>query len=171
MAQILFYNYYYQIKLNDKSRPENKEELFNLRHSSARNAIERIFGVLKHRFRILLLAPEYNLEIQGRIPAALACIHNFISIHNPCDKPISSTTSDTSVRVYDDVDDDFMLAGDEPDDTDLRQDMIAQKMWDDYVLLRAQREIDGDADFESELGEDGDEDENHEIENEDHEDD
>jgi hypothetical protein len=75
------------------------------------------------------------------------------------------------VRVYDDVDDDFMLAGDEPDDTDLRRDMIAQKMWDDYVLLRAQREIDGDAEFESELGEDGDEDENHEIENEDHEDD
>ena len=27
-------------------RPKNKEELFNLRHSSARNAVERIFGVL-----------------------------------------------------------------------------------------------------------------------------
>jgi hypothetical protein len=128
---------------------------------------------LKRRFQILLLAPEYNLEIQGRIPAALACIHNFISIHNPRDKPISSITgtSDTSVRVYDDVDEDFMLAGNEPDDTDLRRDMIAQKMWDDYVLLCAQREIDGDAEFESDLGEDGDsdEDEDHEIENEDHE--
>ena len=147
------------------------EELFNLHHSLARNAIERIFGVLKRRFRILLLAPEYNLEIQGRIPAALACIHNFISIHNPRDKPISSTTgtSDTSVRVYDDIDGDFMLAGDEPDDTDLRRDMIAQKMWDDYVLICAQREIDRDAEFESEFESDGDEDEYYEIENEDHE--
>ena len=27
-------------------RPQNKEELFNLRHSSARNAVERIFDVL-----------------------------------------------------------------------------------------------------------------------------
>jgi hypothetical protein len=29
-------------------RLRNKEELFNLRHASARNIIERIFGVLKH---------------------------------------------------------------------------------------------------------------------------
>ncbi|KAL0430554.1 UNVERIFIED_CONTAM: hypothetical protein Sradi_0681400, partial [Sesamum radiatum] len=27
--------------------PQNKEELFNLRHSSARNVIERTFGLLK----------------------------------------------------------------------------------------------------------------------------
>ena len=31
-------------------RPKTKEELFNLRHASARNVIERIFGVLKCRF-------------------------------------------------------------------------------------------------------------------------
>ena len=35
-------------------RPQNKEELFNLRHSSLRNAIERIFGVIKKRFPILV---------------------------------------------------------------------------------------------------------------------
>ena len=34
-------------------RPQNKEELFNLRHSSLRNVIERTFGVLKKRFGIL----------------------------------------------------------------------------------------------------------------------
>ena len=28
-------------------KPENAKELFNLRHSSLRNVIERIFGVLK----------------------------------------------------------------------------------------------------------------------------
>ena len=34
--------------------PHNPKELFNLRHASvARNAIERIFGILKQRFRIL----------------------------------------------------------------------------------------------------------------------
>ena len=58
--------------------PKDKKELFNLRHAQARNVIERIFGVLKRRFRILLLAPEYNIEIQNRIPAALAALHNFI---------------------------------------------------------------------------------------------
>ena len=34
---------------------KNKEELFNLCHASLWNAIERIFGILKKCFRILLL--------------------------------------------------------------------------------------------------------------------
>ena len=51
--------------------PQNKEELFNLRHAQARNVIERIFGVLKKRFRILLIGPEYDITIQAQIPAAL----------------------------------------------------------------------------------------------------
>ncbi|KZP25609.1 hypothetical protein FIBSPDRAFT_782881, partial [Athelia psychrophila] len=60
------------------ARPRNREELFNLRHASARNVIERIFGVLKRRYHILQLAPEYALEIQVRLPCALAALHNFI---------------------------------------------------------------------------------------------
>ena len=63
--------------------PENKEELFNLCHAQARNVIEHIFGVLKKRFRILLIGPEYDITIQVQIPAALCAIHNFIHIHNP----------------------------------------------------------------------------------------
>lgn len=34
-------------------RPENPKELFNLRHSSLRTTIERAFGTLKNRFKIL----------------------------------------------------------------------------------------------------------------------
>ena len=59
------------------NRPRTKEELFNLRHASARNVIERIFGVLKRKFRILHTAPEYSKSIQARIPVALAALHNF----------------------------------------------------------------------------------------------
>ena len=33
--------------------PANAKELFNLRHASARNIIERMFGILKNRFAIL----------------------------------------------------------------------------------------------------------------------
>ena len=44
--------------------PVNKEELFNLRHAKLRNAIERIFGVLKKRFVILQKAVEYPFETQ-----------------------------------------------------------------------------------------------------------
>jgi hypothetical protein len=57
--------------------------LFNLRHAQAQNVIEHIFGVLKQRFQILILAPAYSIEIQSHIPAALAAVHNFIQSHNP----------------------------------------------------------------------------------------
>src|ERR1700678_4792845 len=63
--------------------PANAEELYNLRHASARNIVERIFGVLKHRFAILIRPPEYNMEIQARIPPALGAVYNFIRDHDP----------------------------------------------------------------------------------------
>ena len=152
------------------SRPQNKEELFNLRHSSARNAIECIFGVLKRWFRILLLAPEYSLEVQARLPASLAPVHNFISIHQPNDQPISSTTHDGAavaahVHMYeDDVYD--VLSPEAPNDPDhdLHRDTIAQKMWDDYIIIcegggiDVDDEIGSDLDeYNSESGDDGDE--------------
>ena len=40
-------------------RPQNKEELYNLRHSSLRNVIERIFGVAKKRFPLLVTMHSY----------------------------------------------------------------------------------------------------------------
>ena len=64
-------------------RPTNADELFNLWHAMARNIIERIFGVLKRRFRILVYPAEINMDLQACIPAALAAIHNFIRIHDP----------------------------------------------------------------------------------------
>ena len=100
--------------------------------------------------------------MQARIPAALSALHNFISFHNPRDQPISSATgtSDT-VQMYDD-DDDILAGAPGPDDVDLRRDMIAQKMWDDYMLVCEERGIDRDAviesDFDSEELEDNSED-------------
>jgi len=64
-------------------RPANADELFNLQHASARNVIERISGVLKYRFRILVIPAKISMDLQARIPAALAAIHNFIRIYDP----------------------------------------------------------------------------------------
>jgi hypothetical protein len=64
-------------------RPCNKEELFNLRHASARNVIERIFGVMKKRFKILKDPPGYDMKIQVHIMLALCALHNFIRRHDP----------------------------------------------------------------------------------------
>ena len=63
-------------------RLKNEEELFNLHHASAQNIIEHIFGVVKQCFRILLVAPEYSLDIQAQIPAALC--HSQCHLYAQC---------------------------------------------------------------------------------------
>ncbi|KAI9437170.1 hypothetical protein H4582DRAFT_1815929, partial [Lactarius indigo] len=64
-------------------RPTNKEELYNLWHASAWNAVERIFGVLKWCFVLLSYPPKYAMSIQVHIPPALAAVHNFIQKYDP----------------------------------------------------------------------------------------
>lgn len=59
-------------------RPATKEELFNLRHSQLRNAIERIFGVLKRKFKILSQPAEFSIQTQIDLILALTAVHNFI---------------------------------------------------------------------------------------------
>jgi hypothetical protein len=140
-------------------RPVNKEELFNLRHASARNVIEHIFGVLKRRFRILLLAPEYNLEIQARIPAALCSIHNFIRTH-ASDFDQFDEDKDLPPQYIDDHDDHDIpeAATLWPEEPSARRDQIAQQMWDDYVEICNERDREAQEDDDEDENEDEDDD-------------
>ena len=49
---------------------------------------------MKRRFQILLLALEYSIQIQARIPTALCAIHNFIRIHDPAKDEILTADDD-----------------------------------------------------------------------------
>ncbi|XP_057788218.1 uncharacterized protein LOC131005322 [Salvia miltiorrhiza] len=69
----------------NNARPQNKEELFNLRHSKARNAIERAFGILKMRWGILRSPSFYPIRVQNRIIMACFLINNFIRKEMPID--------------------------------------------------------------------------------------
>ncbi|XP_028108304.1 uncharacterized protein LOC114307119 [Camellia sinensis] len=57
------------------------KELFNHRHSSLRNVIERTFGVLKKRFPILRSMPNYKSTRQGPFVIACCVVHNQIRLH------------------------------------------------------------------------------------------
>ncbi|KAK4381054.1 hypothetical protein Sango_3004700 [Sesamum angolense] len=65
--------------------PQNKEELFNLKHSSARNVIERTFGLLKVRWGILRSSSFYPIDVQSKIIIACSLLHNFIRNEMPED--------------------------------------------------------------------------------------
>ncbi|KAH6833461.1 nuclease HARBI1-like protein, partial [Perilla frutescens var. hirtella] len=58
--------------------PRNASELFNLRHASLRNVIERIFGIFKSRFTIFKIAPPFTFQTQAELVLVCAGLHNFL---------------------------------------------------------------------------------------------
>ncbi|KAH0992344.1 hypothetical protein GBA52_003827 [Prunus armeniaca] len=56
----------------------NEVKLFNLRHASLRNVIERIFGIFKSRFTIFKYAPPFPYRTQTELVLACAGLHNFL---------------------------------------------------------------------------------------------
>ena len=60
--------------------PENAKELFNLRHASLCNAIERTFGVLKKRFPNIASTtkPSYCVDTQNEIILSCCIFHNYL---------------------------------------------------------------------------------------------
>ncbi|KAK4409393.1 hypothetical protein Sango_0012300 [Sesamum angolense] len=65
--------------------PQTAHELFNLRHASARNIIERTFGLLKTRWGILRSPSYYNIRVQSDIIIACCLLHNFVHTEMPDD--------------------------------------------------------------------------------------
>jgi hypothetical protein len=70
--------YHLQEQAQANQRPQNAQELFNLRHAMLRNAIERIFGILKRKFPLLDYGCEYPYETQVELVLAITGLFNFI---------------------------------------------------------------------------------------------
>ena len=60
------------------SEPVGMQELFNHGHSSLRSVIERSFGCLKMKWRILEGIPSYPVIKQKKIVSACVALHNYI---------------------------------------------------------------------------------------------
>lgn len=70
---------YHLREFEDGNRPRDAQELYNLRHASLRSVVERAFGALKRKFKILRENPaEYEFKDQIRIIYALTALWNFI---------------------------------------------------------------------------------------------
>ena len=111
-------------------KPENAQELFNLRHSSLRNVIERIFGVLKRQWKILRgKGYEYSIDTQWDLFCALIGLYNF-------GKQCGEDDQFEDKEVVEDLlsQSDNLVGVDKTTRSvwDKRRDDIAAKMWSDY---------------------------------------
>ncbi|XP_021814307.1 protein ALP1-like isoform X2 [Prunus avium] len=69
---------YHLSEWRDGHTPSNHEEYFNMKHASARNVIERCFGLIKVRWGILRSPSFYPIKTQCRIITACCLLHNLI---------------------------------------------------------------------------------------------
>jgi hypothetical protein len=117
---------YHITEFTNAGQPIGLKELFNHAHSSLRNVIERSFGVLKMKWRILLKMPSYSVEKQSKIIIACMVLHNFIRDSNLSDNDFDTLASDETY-VDGDAGTTTSYVGDEEDMGDVR-DAIAQAL-------------------------------------------
>ena len=129
--------YHLKEQAQQGSKSQTKKELFNLRHS-LRNAIERVFDIMKRRFRILRTAFEHSIRTQVGLIYALTGLNNFIHQHNNgILDGIDSEVTTEEAEVSDNVED-----NDNSDDLDrvergdkfmnAKREDIAIRMWVQY---------------------------------------
>lgn len=129
----------YHLKEYSQRGPENLEELFNLRHASLRNVIERAFGVLKKRFTIISSGTEPQYPIKTLTEIVLACfiLHNYLMGVDPDDELIRQVDRELmdrepEVEEFNNISND----GEDARKGAVLRDNIAQVMWHDYLMNR-----------------------------------
>ncbi|CAL2260204.1 unnamed protein product [Prunus armeniaca] len=121
--------------------PENENELFNLRHASLRNVIERIFGILKSRFTIFKSAPPFLFNTQEELMVACAALHNFLRKECRSDEfpiePTDESSSSSSLSIPVDEEDNFeqiyQTQDQQREDANTWRASIASAMWRDAI--------------------------------------
>ncbi|CAN1787096.1 hypothetical protein LINPERHAP1_LOCUS17494 [Linum perenne] len=120
-------------EIRRRGGPRGREELFNYRHSSLRNVIERCFGVLKKRWPILKMMCSYSFSKQTDIVLACCAIHNFIRMHAQGDTVFAefeesdgqAETSESMARI------EFGTSSSHVREMASKRDGIANQMWND----------------------------------------
>jgi len=92
--------------------PQGMKETFNHAHAKVKNVIERSFGVLKMKFRILLNMPCFPEDKQTRIIVACMALHNFIRESRIADREFDACDADENYNPFPTIESDW--SEDEP---------------------------------------------------------
>ncbi|RVW75767.1 putative nuclease HARBI1 [Vitis vinifera] len=123
----------YHLKEYSVHQPENDREVFNLRHSSLRNAIERAFGVLKKRFPIIASGtePHYPVDTQSDIILACCILHNYLMGVDPDERLIAEVDRElfSEEAEFESM---VLSLAEKCKEGEILREKIAMDMWKDY---------------------------------------
>lgn len=115
--------------------PKNSREAFNRSHSSLRSCIERSFGVLKQRWKILSQMPQFSVTTQIDIIMACFALHNFIRKNSQNDLVFSvvdeypNYMSSEELHDVDNFKKTVMKPTNASKEMELVRDRIAESIW------------------------------------------
>lgn len=115
--------------------PQTPQELYNMRHTKARNVIERAFGIMKMRWGILRSASYYSIKTQVRLIMACFLLHNFIRSvmsDDPFEDIVDGLAEDLDEEGGDD-DVGFVEGIDATAEWNNKRAELVNAMWADYV--------------------------------------
>jgi hypothetical protein len=123
-------------------KPKNAKELFNLRHSSLRNVIERIFGVVKRKYRILTTPSEYSIDTQSRIVLACCTLHNWVRLKEGSRADIWLDIEGDKRKAKVDIQPAviYPISSQSSRKMDRFRDELAERMWVEYQRYNTERE-------------------------------
>jgi hypothetical protein len=104
-------------------------ELFNLRHAQARNAVERVFGVMKKRFKVLDDPMHYSIGVQAQLMPGLCALHNFL--RDPGMEARLAEKEETTGGLN------------AEEEVQKRQDRRQEEQWEDASTGRVESEVGG----------------------------
>lgn len=125
---------YHLSEFDGGPQSNNSKEYFNLKHSAARNVIERCFGVLKNRWAILRMPSFYPIKTQNRIIMACCLLHDFIRREMPND-PYDVVVPNEQDNDTDDEDElygDPITTIETSDEWSTWRTNLAQQMFDEW---------------------------------------
>ena len=123
---------YYLKEFSDRP-PENAQEFFNLRHSSLRTTIERGFGVLKKRFRVLDAEPFWSFPTQVKVVLACCVVHNHIMGVEPNDHIMEDAMNEVESSDHQQGTQSRRESVEDSRSWNAKRDEICQAMWCDYT--------------------------------------
>jgi DDE superfamily endonuclease len=130
----------YHLNLWRGTTPTNYKELFNLRHSSARNTIERAFGLLKKRWSILRDPSFFEKKTQIRIINACFILHNFLREESMDETSLINEVDEDLLNIEtideEGVEDDYIFSTQSSNEWNEFRDNLAQKMFEEYQQRR-----------------------------------
>jgi hypothetical protein len=112
--------------------PLNHRELFNLRHSSLRNVVERAFGIIKKRFPILKFMHSFSFPFQRDLVKCCFLLHNYIQMTQAYDDDFARNEVGEEDEQEEDPLEVVAGGGMNVNALNAWRDGIAQQMWEAY---------------------------------------